>query len=54
MEMRTLKKQEVTFEQVAITAGRKADGRIERQVHASDAWRKHAKKCICFVDQHFH
>lgn len=54
MEMRTLKKQDVTFEQVASTAGKKVDRRNERQVHASDVWRKHAKQCICFVHQHFH
>lgn len=54
MEMRTLKKQEVTFEQVASTAGKMVDRRNERQVHVSDAWKKHAKQCICFVYQHFH
>ncbi len=48
------KKQEFTFEQVANTAGKKVERRNERQLHASDTWRKHAKQCICFVHQLFH
>lgn len=46
--------QEFTFEQVANTAGKKVECGNERQLHASDTWRKHAKQCICFVHQLFH
>ncbi len=48
------KQAELYFWKVTNTAGKKVECGNERQVHASDTWRKHAKQCIWFVHQLFH